>query len=234
MKPTKILFAVAEHDHAFREVLVSYLCASLERKVAFCSSNGRSLLERMTTFDTDILIVDLYLPVLSGIESIQIMRDFNKDVKILAISSVFQPDVLSLLKRSKVNGYCAKSTRDILNAFTQIVSGELFFDDSYYRKWKNSTNIVMPVNSEQLFFDKITPTELKVLLLCCEGMSNREIAARLNFSPRTVDTYLSKLFAKLNVKSRHELIRLAFNNGICHFFCRNSDMGYCEMDSIFL
>lgn len=226
-------FAVADYDPVFRDVLISYLCASLDRKVVFCVSNGRDLVEKVRSSQADVLIADLFLPVLSGIESIRQIRSFNRDMKILAISSVFQPDYAGLLKECDVNGYCARSIIDILDAYKRILSGKRFFDNTYFSRWEERENKLLNSKPVERLPEKINPTEIKILLLCCEGMTNKEIADKLNFSTRTIDTYFSRLFIKLNVKSRFELMWFAYNNGICRLSCPNSDKGYCEMDSYF-
>ncbi|MGX5687365.1 response regulator transcription factor [Arcticibacter tournemirensis] len=233
IKSKVIRFAIADSDPVFRQVLVSYLCASLERKVIFCASNGRELFEKTKMLGTDILIVNLFMPVLNGIESVQLIRKLNENVKILAVSSVFQPELLPLLQRYGVSGYCSKSVRDILHAFTRITNGSFFFEEHYFDQWKAS-ELILEVNKAEMFIEKLSPAEVKIVVLCCQGMSNREIAGKLHFSIRTVDTYLSKIFTKLDIKSRHELVKLAYDNGICRLICSHSEKGYCELDSPFL
>lgn len=227
-------FAVADGDPVFRQVLVSYLCSSLERKVVFCATNGRDLIEKSRGAAADILIVNLFLPVLNGIESVQLIRNFDKDVKVLAVSSVFQPELLPLLDRYYVSGYCSKSVRDILHAYTRIAEGAFFFEEQYFRRWKVSERGVFEENKAENFIERLNPAEVKIVVLCCQGMSNREISDKLHFSIRTVDTYLSKIFYKLEIKSRHELVKLAYDHGICRLVCSHSESGYCELDSPFL
>lgn len=224
---------VADTDQLYRSSLIGSICARSDRKVIFCAANGKELIEEQQKTPAQVVIVELYLPVISGIEAIKILRKTNVSGKILAVSAIFQPEMPKILMELSVDGYCSKSHEDILNALDLISQNKKFFDQEYYVEWGNE--------SEKLILDKkearsvdLKPVEINIIQHTCEGKSNKEIGKLLSLSKRTIDTYTRGLLIKLNLKTKIELVNYAMNHGVCRVSCENSTQGFCACQSLFV
>ncbi len=226
-----ISFGIADDDIWFRKTLISNLCISSRIKVVFCCDNGLNLIEKTIALSPQIILVDLYMPVVSGLEAIKAIREHSIEVKILATSSLFQHDVMHELKKHYVNGYCSRSTSDIKTAFFEILKDQTFFNPEYFDGWiKRGNNVI---KRKDAYDNNLTSIEIALLRYSSEGNTNREIANKLNLSNRTVDHYLNRLVHKLNLRNKNELVRFSFENGFCSLHCENSAMGMCGVHSIF-
>lgn len=232
MKPDSIItFGIADDDLRFRKTVISTLCISSDVKAVFCCDNGLDLIKKTILAKPKLILVDLYMPVISGLEAIKAIRNHSSELKILAISSLFQLDVLHELKKHGVNGYCSRTAGDIKIAFSEIVKNESYFNVQYFDFWvKRAERITNPKPVCNYTF---TGTEIDILKLASEGSTNKEIGDKLNLSNRTVDHYVSRLVHRLNLRSKNELVRFAFENGYCTVHCENSKAGNCSISGIF-
>lgn len=230
MRPDSLnRIGIAISDIFFRKALISQLCNNQNNKIDFCTSNGLYLINLTRKHKPSILIVDLYIPVISGIEAIKILRSTNHVKSILAVSTIYQEDILPLLKHEGVNGYCGHKTKDIVMAVSEISMGGTFFNAEYYRSWDVERLQLLLEPSLVSPLDALKPMELRLLQLSSEGKTNKEIASELNLSDRTIDTYINNLVHKLNLKSKLDLIKFAFDNGVCGCYCENSLIGNCKI-----
>lgn len=231
-KPSMITFGIADDDVLFRKALVPALCTTSDIKVSFCSSDGYELLTSFYKQPPQVLIIDLYMPVISGIEAIKAIRETGEEVKIIGISSFFQDDVRLQLKKEYVEGYCARNIGDIKVAFSKILKGDTFFKEEYFDLWRKGDYEIKKKSDHPLF--SLKSVDIEILKLCCEGSSNKDIALHLNLSSRTVDAYVGRLIHKFKLKSKQELVKFAYDNGFCRLHCENNSLGMCHLSSIFV
>lgn len=222
---------IADDDQIFRTLLVAELCKKLNQKVAFCAHDGNELIKYNHSYNTDILIIDLYMPQISGIEAIKILKKIDCKSKIIAYSHTFQNDILMDLRKLKVEGYCKRDTAVINSCVDIILKDKNFIDQKYYIAWQNEVEDL--IKSDTNLEKKLNATEIKLILFTCEGKNNKEIALELHLSKRTVDTYIAKLLNKLDLKYKSELIRFAYTNGICVLNCSNRTKKNCHLKSPF-
>lgn len=232
MKPS-LRIGIAEPDHTFRALLVKEICSFLNRKVSFCASNGKELIDFYKKDPVDLLIVNLYMPVISGFEVVKLIRQHDKRTKILALSSLYQADMVSSLPVLPIQGYCSRNPLIIQKAVSSILeAGTTYFDAHHFQSWeKETTSLLKILSTEQ--HTALKPIEISIIQLTYEGRSNKEMAAILHLSKRTIDTYLRDLLIKLGLKAKLELVTFAANNGICKVSCANSKEGHCSMQSFF-
>ncbi|PZP49036.1 MAG: hypothetical protein DI598_08780 [Pseudopedobacter saltans] len=227
--------AVADFDHIYRSSLIGTICAKLDRKVLFCSSNGRELLEGQQQHPADILIVELYLPVITGFEAIKLLKKAHISGKILAISSTYQPEMVKPLMENGIDGYCSKDINMVNDVVTKILEGNKFFDSNYYTSWSLDTDkYLVSHKANNMQFPDLRPVDVKIMQLTCDGKSNKEIGELLNLSKRTIDTYVRDLLIKLNLNTKIELVNYAMHNGLCRLTCQNSEAGYCTCKTLFV
>ncbi len=227
--------AVADFDHIYRSSLIGTLCSRMDRKVLFCASNGRELLQEQSAHPADVLIVELYLPVITGFEAVKLLRKNHTKGKILVVSAVYQPEMVKPLMEMGIDGYCSKSPEVIDDTIDKILSNQTFFDNDYYAQWSaDSEKYLVQEKTSKQETAELKSVEIKIMQLTCDGKSNKEIGEMLSLSKRTIDTYVRDLLLKLNLNTKIELVNYAMHNGLCRLTCSNSEAGYCTCKTLFV
>jgi DNA-binding NarL/FixJ family response regulator len=159
-----------------------------------------------------IVLLDINLPDMSGIEFCTIAKSRHADLKILAITSIEQRHVVDQMLAGGANGFILKSsdTSEILEAIKQIISGNSYISQSVadLLKGKFSSNSDLPI---------LTRREVEVLKLIADGLTNQEIAEKLFISSWTVDSHRKNLLLKFNAKNTAILVKTAVTSGIISF-----------------
>jgi DNA-binding NarL/FixJ family response regulator len=160
----------------------------------------------------EIILLDINLPDMSGIEFCRIAKSRFAGLKILAITSIEQRHVVDQMLAAGSNGFILKSsdTTEILEAIKQIINGNSYISSSVAEllKGKLHTNGDLPV---------LTRREVEVLTLIADGLTNQEIADKLFISSWTVDSHRKNLLLKFNAKNTAILVKTAVTSGIISF-----------------
>ena len=161
---------------------------------------------------TEIILLDINLPDMSGIEFCRIAKSRHADLKILAITSIEQRHVVDQMLAAGANGFILKSsdTSEILLAIEEIIRGNQYISKSVSEllKGKLAINSDLPV---------LTRREVEVLKLIADGLTNQEIADKLFISSWTVDSHRKNLLLKFNAKNTAILVKTAVTSGIISF-----------------
>jgi two-component system response regulator NreC len=209
VKRTRILLA-DDHSvvrHGFQRILE----AQEDMEVVGEASNGREAVDKAEQLQPDVIIMDVTMPELNGIEATRRIAEIAPRARVLALSmhrdSVYVREIL----RAGARGYLLKDSgeADFIAAVRAVARGEGFLSPSVsdavlsdYRK-----HVTNPI-------DLLTSREREVLQLVAEGKSNKEIATALHLSVYTVEAHRGKIMEKLNLHSASELVRFAIRNGI--------------------
>jgi DNA-binding NarL/FixJ family response regulator len=161
---------------------------------------------------SEIILLDINLPDMSGIEFCRIAKSRHADLKILAITSIEQRHVVDQMLAAGADGFILKSsdTTEILEAITQIISGNQYISKSVADLLKGK----LPSNSD---LPLLTRREVEVLKLIADGLTNQEIADKLFISSWTVDSHRKNLLLKFNAKNTAILVKTAVTSGIISF-----------------
>jgi len=180
------------------------------------ASDGREAVALAKSLSPDVVIMDIGMPNLNGIEAAGQMTQENPKLAVMILS--MHPDETYVLRalRAGARGYLLKDSAeaDLIKAVHVVANGKSFFSpsvskvllDDYVRKLKRS-------RSDDAY-DLLTPREREVLQLIAEGKSNKDIANLLNLSVYTVESHRSNLMDKLNIRGLPELILYAVRKGI--------------------
>jgi DNA-binding NarL/FixJ family response regulator len=171
------------------------------------ATNGIEALECIPNVQCDLLIIDLAMPRLGGIDVIGEVRRQNKRLKILVLSMYDDAQFAARAIKNGANGYLLKHAMhgELFEAIEQVMAGEEFLSDSIDKE----------AFQEFTFEDEdLTFREKEVLQLIAEGMTNPEIASTLFISPHTVTRHRANLMRKLNVHNRVELVKVANHRGL--------------------
>jgi two-component system, NarL family, response regulator NreC len=207
---------VLADDHALiREGLRTVLAGEGDCVVVGEAADGRDVVPLVNQLQPDVLIVDLMLPSLSGLEVIRQVRSRTPHTRVVALSMhANESYVLAALRHGAV-AYVLKDahSREIIQAVREVVAGRHYLSpplsqlalEAYIQKAKGA-----PLDA----YETLTTREREVLHLIAQGESTSAIAARLALSPRTIETHRSNLIRKLGLRTQNDLIRYALQRGI--------------------
>jgi two-component system nitrate/nitrite response regulator NarL len=175
------------------------------------AADGEEALAKSKALLPDVMLVDINLPKLNGLALIKSLRAQLPDIKLIVLS-MHEPELLAhQIVQSGVRGFVCKkvASAELVTALETVAAGGTFFDNHF-------SQVVLkaftrdPAN--QQFW--MSPREREVLVGIAEGLSNKEVAARLNIGVRTVDTHRERLVRKLNIRSTARLTRFALQQGL--------------------
>jgi two-component system response regulator NreC len=209
MKRIRILLV---DDHAVvRQGFKMILTAQSDMEIVGEAGNGREAVEQAEQLKPDIVIMDVAMPELNGIEATRRLAASTPHARVIALSmhkdSVYVREIL----RAGARGYLLKDSGagDLVSAIRAVASGESYLSPAVsnavlddYRK-----HVTNPI-------DLLSSREREVLQMLAEGKTNKEIAVVLNLSVYTVDAHRGRIMEKLNVHSINELVRFAVRNGL--------------------
>jgi DNA-binding NarL/FixJ family response regulator len=167
----------------------------------------------------DIVVMDVRMPVLSGIEATRRIRSSLPEVQVLVLTAHDDDQYVFSLLQAGASGYLLKSApiSDLIQAVRQVNAGESPLDPAIARKVvvriaRGSEHKPGP-DGEELPSETLSSRELEVLQMLARGMNNRAIAEELYISDRTVQAHLTSIFAKMHVNSRLEAVLAAIRRG---------------------
>jgi two-component system, NarL family, response regulator NreC len=197
-------------DHPIvRSGLRSLLTAESDIEVVGEATDGKEGLEQTETLRPHVILMDISMPNLDGLEATRQIKSRFPDVQILVLSMHRSDEYFFEMLRAGASGYILKSARtsDLLEAIRVVSRGEVFLYPAMAQKlvrgylkladWENDTQTIL------------SPREKEILFLMAEGYSYKNIAEKLVISPSTVYSHRSNLMSKLGLNNRHELIEYA-------------------------
>ena len=210
--PERILL-VDDHQ-MFREGIRSRLERESDFVVVGEASSAEEALGLMEEQNPSIVILDIRLPVVSGIELARLLRDGWPELKLLVLSGYDFDQYVTALARIGIDGYLLKDApqEDLVRALREIANGGVVLPPAIASKVMRSY-ASEPVRRTRQLWD-LTLREIEILELLHEGLRNAEIARRIAISPRTVEAHVSRIIAKLGAQSRTEAVRFALERGL--------------------
>jgi len=177
------------------------------------ASDGYECLNIVNKVNPDIVLLDISMPNLDGLQTLKIMRQHGMSNKVIFLTINNDADYVIRAMEYKCNGYVLKdSDFDTLkNAITLVGEGEIYIEPSLITDI-NSNLIKREVVKEKV--EDLTIREVEVLKMLSKGLLNKEIAATLNISERTVKNHVSNIFKKINVSDRTQAAVFAIRHNI--------------------
>ncbi|QHQ34961.1 response regulator transcription factor [Algicella marina] len=174
-------------------------------EVVATATNGEEALAAFAAHNPDVVLMDLNMPVLSGLAATEIMRERKPDARILILSMHDSPEYISTALRHGASGYVLKEvpTEEIVDAIEKVHAGERYL-------CTGTEQMIAPERGRE----PLTSREQTVLLELASGMSNKEVARSLDISVRTVETHRKNIKRKLGISSTAGLTRYALEHGV--------------------
>jgi two-component system, NarL family, response regulator NreC len=203
-------------DHPIvRQGLRHLLEAEPNLKVVGEASNGLEAVQLVEKFKPDVLIVDIVMPELNGLEVLKQVRE-RSPVTCCIVLSMQSADVYVVeALRAGALGYVLKETgpSELINAVNQVIQGQRYLSP---RISERLIDVLIETSQKSVSdpYQTLTNREREVLQMAAEGLSSAEIARRLSISPRTAELHRGRMMNKLGLRNQTELIRYAFKRGI--------------------
>jgi len=215
MKKIKLL--IAEDQTIVREGLHSLLDKSVDFEVVGEAEDGREALKKIEELAPDVVLMDIRMPGLNGIEATGQIRKRFPGVRVLILSMHTDEEYIFEALRAGASGYVLKQAahEELFSAIKAAHENNIFLSPSVSKKVVEAfSQFGKGIVPEPSILDKLTPREREVLQLIAEGKSGKEIAGLLFISARTVETHKVHLKEKLGLRKTSDLIRFAYRKGI--------------------
>jgi DNA-binding NarL/FixJ family response regulator len=202
-------------DHAVvREGLRALINAQVGIEVVGEASDGRSALPLAVSLRPDVAIVDISMPGMKGAQATEELKRASPDLKVLALTIHEDKGYLQLLLEAGASGYALKraASEELIHAIRVVAAGGVYLDPFLAGKVVGRL-VRKPSSREEIQVEPLSERETDVLQRLARGYSVKEIAAQLEIGVRTVETYKSRSFEKLGLRSRTDLIRHAIQRG---------------------
>jgi len=215
MKPLRILLA---DDHEIvRRGLISLLKSRAGWEVCGEAQDGRQAVEKVKALRPDVVILDLGMPNLNGLEATrQILRD-NAQAKVLVLTITDADEVVRAVLDAGARGFVLKSdpARDLVAAVEALQSDKTFFTSRVADLVLGGfLGRLQPAPDADVTSPALTPREREIVQLLAEGKSSKEVACLLNLSVKTAETHRSNIMRKLNLHSVSGLVLYAVRNNM--------------------
>lgn len=214
MHKKAIISVVIADDHAIlRAGLRMLLNAQSDIRVIAEAENGEETLKQVRVHKPDVLLLDIAMPGLSGVEVAGTVRKRFAQTRILFLTMHAEPAYLNAALAAGGSGYVLKRSldSDLLTAIRNVHAGEMFIDSGVAKHLveKAFGSDTMGNSSLRQSFDLLSLRERQVLKLVAEGYTNNEIAEEIFLGVKSVETYRARLLKKLRIKTRREIVQFA-------------------------
>ena len=200
---------IADDHHLFNDGLKSLLINELDLEIIGQVYDGNAVIAFVKKQLPDLILLDINMPLMDGIEVAEVLLESYPDLKIIALTMYAEPKYIKEFQRIGVQGYLLKNTSkgELLTTIHSVFLGKKMYDNKL---------IVSNLHSEDSFvkLHNLTKREIEIIKLLKEGMTSQVIADKLFVSIFTVDTHRKNILFKLNLKNTADLINFAVENGI--------------------
>lgn len=214
----KIKIILVDDHQLVRDGIKALLSGNDDIGIIGEASDGKELFTKLETLHPDILIMDISLPGMSGIEITKKICMDRPETKVLILSMYNNEEFIFNSLKAGAKGYLPKTTsrNEMLEAIYTINNGEEFFGEAIRKIMlrsyvKRATDDEKPEDKSS---EQLTAREIEILKLYVEGLINKEISDKLDISIRTVETHKNHIMRKLGLRSTVEMVKYAIKNKI--------------------
>lgn len=215
MSESKLKLLIVDDHQLFISGLKLILKDQLDLEITDYALNGKDAIEKARKEKFDIILMDINMPMIDGIEATRDIKRLNKHTKVLIVSMLTDFDTVTKVLKAGADGFLIKNAdaSEFVKAFHALQNNEIYLSgvlSDLFSKDKNGK-----INKkEYIHFTEniVTPREKSILKMIAEGHTNQVIADALFLSVKTVDTHRNNMLAKLNLPNTAALVKFAFDN----------------------
>jgi DNA-binding NarL/FixJ family response regulator len=211
--PIRVVLA---DDHTIvRDGLRALLEANPEIKVVGDAANGRQVVSQVRELQPDVVIMDISMPEMNGIDATRQILETSPQVRVIILSMLGTADHVFHALQAGVRGFLLKESagREVMEAVQSVYAGEMYFSRPITHTL--ITDYVQArVDTQTGALESLSIRENEILCLVVEGKTSAEIGKSLHLSPKTVESYRSRMMQKLGISGLPELIKFAIKQGL--------------------
>jgi DNA-binding NarL/FixJ family response regulator len=210
----KIRLALVEDVQMVRSGIVKILAELPGCEFVFDAENGQDFLDQLATKPIDVVLLDIEMPVLNGIKTLEILKKQESKVKVIMLTMHKDLDIAFEVLSKGADAYLLKesSNREMLEAITTVFADGKYSNHFMNEAIINSIATERKVKTRMKHLD-LDERDLKIIRMICDGVKGQEIADAVFTSKKNLDLLRTIIMKKFNVKSANELIRLSIING---------------------
>lgn len=217
MSPIKLI--IADDHRLFREGLKALLSVTDDIEIIGEAEDGDTVLKKCSVGQPDIILMDINMPGLNGIQATQAILEKHPQIGIIMLTMLEDDASIFNAMRAGARGYLLKGAdpNEVLSVIRAVAEGQALFGPAiaarvlgYFKELSNNPNS----KQAPVPFPELTERELEVLRLISQGLNNQEIAQKLFLSPKTVRNHITNIFSKLQVADRAQAIVRAREAGL--------------------
>jgi DNA-binding NarL/FixJ family response regulator len=211
----KYNIAIADDQVMFRKGLISLLSEFPELKVVIEADNGKDLQEKMKRKKPDVVLLDLEMPVMDGMETMAWLKATHPGIRVIILTMHNEEPIIAHMIENGAHGFLVKNDpiETLMDAIYSVMDTGYYFDDRVSRALLQRLVLGEKVKPN---FEKVTLSEreTQIIQLICQELTNREIADKLSISVRTVEGHREAILQKLKAKNTVGIVMYAIKNGL--------------------
>lgn len=212
-----IKLAIADDHELFRKGFISMLSGIPDFEFVLEAANGQDLVDKMATQAVDIVLMDLQMPVMDGMQATEILLERNPDVKVIIVSMYDEDRFVIHMLEKGVHGYLLKDTSpDEVEKAIRRVAEEGFYYNDFVSRAMHRKMVNRSANKQPFFATSanvgLSNREQEVLRLLCDGLSTTEISDKLFISTRTVEGHRLRILERTGTKNTAAAVAFAYKN----------------------
>ena len=203
-----IKIGLVDDQQLVREGIAGLLSLSGKTEMLWQAANGAEALEKIGLTQVDVLLADIRMPVMDGIEMVQKLRAQGTETPVLMLTTFDDSELFSRSLDAGANGFLLKdvSLEKLIHSIESLVAGGFITDNAMLKKWQQDKSRPASV--------QLTERELQILRLLVGGMSNKEIVRAVFLAEGTVRNHVSNILAKLECRDRTQAVLKAMELGL--------------------
>lgn len=213
----KLKIVICDDHNMFRDGIKLLIESENIGQIIAEAENGAHLLEIIKNHKPDIILMDIDMPVMGGVEATAKISEKYPEIKILVLSMFGDEKLYIKMIKAGANGFILKTSGkyELENAIKQVAAGESYFSNELLRRIVSNigeNKQLQHQNSKEKI--EFTDREMEILKHVCRGLTTNEIADIVSLSQKTIDVYRTKLLSKTNSKNTVSLVMFAIKNEI--------------------